>query len=420
MNNGDGNSPAILYFGNGWNADNRTSSHHIASCLSKHYQVHYIECPGMRSPSASKRDLWRILEKGVRFLRGTREAGQQLTVTTLLQIPFHRFAAVRRWNARIIRWAVRWLMWRQGVRRPILWFTVPHVPALVGALGESLSVYYCTDDHSALPNVDVDAIRMMDEEMTRSANIVFVASETLLAKKSAANEHTYHSPHGVDVDHFGRAQDPQGAPPSDVAALPHPVIGFFGLIEDWIDLDLVANLARKRPHWSFVMIGRVAVPPDRVPQLPNVHYLGPRPYELLPEYGRTFDAAIIPYKLTRQVLHANPLKLREFLAMGKPIVSVRTPETEKFSDVVGLADTAEEFTSLLDAAIAGDPPGATRRRMDRVACQSWESRVASLMRVVDDHSRRPAAGTVASGDEVDCPRETTQVELEESCTIRMS
>ncbi len=275
-------------------------------------------------------------------------------------------------------------MWRLGIRRPVLWFVVPHVSSLVGRLSESLSIYYCIDDYASLPDVDVEAVRAMDEALMRKADLVFVASDTLLVGKSALNPNTHHSPHGVDIKHFGRACADDERVPRDIAGLPRPIIGFFGLIESWIDLELVAHLAEQRPKWSFLMIGRVAVPEDNVPRLPNLHFLGRRCYEDLPDYGRHFDVAIIPYKLTRQVIHANPLKLREYLAMGKPIVSVRTPETEKFGDVVGIAENREDFLVRLDRVVR-EPrtPEAVRKSIDRVASSSWEARVAEVLEVME-------------------------------------
>ena len=127
---------------------------------------------------------------------------------TLLQIPLHRFALVRWLNAHLVHWSIRWLMWRKGIRRPILWFVAPHVASLIGRLGESLSVYYVTDDHASMPGIDRDSMRAMDEKLTREAGIVFVASDTLLDRKLALNPNTHYSPHGVDVGHFGRAHDP--------------------------------------------------------------------------------------------------------------------------------------------------------------------------------------------------------------------
>jgi glycosyltransferase involved in cell wall biosynthesis len=247
-------------------------------------------------------------------------------------------------------------------------------------LEESLSVYYCIDDYASLPNVDPEAIAAMDDQLTRKADIVFVASKTLLENKLALNGNTHYSPHGVDVDHFARAHEGNGPLPREMERLAHPIVGFFGLIDERLDVELVEYLARRRPEWEFVLIGRVALPAAGVPQTQNVHFLGPRPYESLPDYGRHFDATIIPYRNIEHVGHINPLKLREYLAMGKPVVSVRIPEAEKLSDVIAIADARDEFLSLLDAAVSnsGDETAA-RRRISRVAPESWEARVQAVL-----------------------------------------
>jgi glycosyltransferase involved in cell wall biosynthesis len=378
------NRKTILYFSNDWNAENRTSSHHIARRLARQHEVYYIECPGMRKPRRSGRDMRRVLQKMWRSLRGAREVLPGLKVRTLLQIPLHRFRVVRWLNAQLIVWSVRWLMFRHGIRQPIIWFVAPHVASLIGRLGESLSVYYVTDDHASMPDIDRDSMRAMDEKLTREASVVFVASDTLLERKRAMNPNTHYSPHGVDVEHFRRACDPTGRMPDDIRPLRHPIIGFFGLIEHWIDLELVAHLAEQRPAWTFVMIGRVAVSEELVPKLPNLLFLGKRNYEELPDYGSHFDAAIIPYRMTYQVLHANPLKLREYLAMGKPIVSVATPATEAFAEVIEIGRTADEFLAKLDKVIGlPDTPEAIQRRLDRVAASSWDSRVTEVLKLLD-------------------------------------
>jgi glycosyltransferase involved in cell wall biosynthesis len=393
-------APPILYFGNDWSAENRTSSHHIARWLARGHKVYYIECPGLRAPKTSGRDFKKIGTKLARFVRGPRKVPEGLEVWTLLQVPLHRFGLVRRINRGLMRAALRWLMWSRKVRNPITWFMLPHLAPLVGTLGERLSVYYCIDDYSALPDVNEEAVRAMDEETTRKADLVFVASKTLLAAKRRLNPDTHVSPHGVDVEHFARARDGQtGQGPADTAGLPRPIIGFFGLIEKWIDLGLVNYLAEQRPEWTFLMIGRVAVGPDQVPRRPNLHFLGVRPYETLPDYGRQFDVAIIPYHLTRQVLHANPIKLREYLAMGKPVVSVATPEIEKYADVVRLARSREEFLAQLDAAVADRSAAEVERRVARVAAESWDARLWSVLDVVASRLRDQAKACAVSASQ---------------------
>jgi len=377
--------PTILYFGNDWAAENRTSSHHVARWLAKRYRVIYVESPGLRAPKSTGRDLKKLLSKVGLALRGPRPTPEGLQVQTLLQIPLHGSKLVRRANRELLLLTLKLLMRLQGVKRPLTWFVVPHLASVVGELGERMSVYYCIDDYAALPDVDVAAVRDMDDTLTRKADLVFVASGTLLEGKRALNANTHVSAHGVDFDHFVKAQDPKLEIPADAASLPRPIIGFFGLIERWIELSLVRYLAEQRPNWTFLMIGRIAVPENEVPRLPNIHYLGRRPYETLPAYGKAFTAAIIPYHLTQQVINSNPIKLREYLAMGKPIVSVSTPEIDKFREFVSIARTREEFLAHLDRAVA---QGLTAEQIERqtalAATMTWDANLKKVMSMVEE------------------------------------
>ncbi len=394
----------FLYFGNDWYAENRTSSHHIARRLARQNRLYYIECPGLRAPSGSRRDLQKIWIKLRRFLSGPQPVAENLKVWTLLQLPFHRFALIRRLNVFLVLATLRWLMWREGIRRPLTWFVIPHLASIVGRLGEQMSVYYCTDDYSAMPGVIERVVRLMDEATTRKANLVFVASETLLEPKLRLNPNTYVSPHGVDVQHFGQAQDCRLPVPVEMAGMSHPIVGFFGLIERWIDLDLIHFLAESRPCWTFVMIGRLAAPAEELQRLPNVHFLGKRAYEDLPIYGKQFDVGILPYHLNRQVIHANPLKLREYLAMGKPVVSVSTNEIDKYADVVEIAHSHEEFLGKLDVVLSRpSTPAEIQRRLDRVAAESWDARLERVLTIVWQHRKEGDGSTSRLAEPVTLP-----------------
>jgi glycosyltransferase involved in cell wall biosynthesis len=377
--------PPIVYFGNDWSAENRTSSHHVARWLARRTTVVYFETPGLRAPKASSRDVRKVVRKVLGFLRGPRRQPEGLWLGTLLQIPLHRSALVRRINLTLLRATVRGVMWRLAIRRPIVWFVVPHVGALAGQLGERLSVYYCIDDYAALPDVDERAVREMDEALTTKADLVFAASPEVLARKRFLNQDSHLSPHGVDFAHFVQAQDPELTEPDDVRSLPRPIVGFFGLIEQWIDLDLVGWLAAMRPRWTFFMIGRVAVDESALPREPNVRFVGSRPYDSLPAYGKAFDVAILPYRLTPQVLAANPLKLREYLAMGKPVVSVSTPVIDGFGELVAIARSREDFLTALDRAVSGGlSPQQRRVQTQAVSGMTWDANLSKVLKVVEE------------------------------------
>jgi glycosyltransferase involved in cell wall biosynthesis len=371
--------PPIAYFGNDWFADNRTSSHHVARQLSRYARVLYLETPGLRPPQATSRDFRRLATKLGRAFR-RHQAMEHVTVRTLPQLPLHGSALARQVNAVASSLFTRAILRKERMDRPIVWCTIPHVAHIVERIPRALLVYHCIDDYSALPGVDAVAVRAMDERLTRAADLVIAASRPVFDAKRELNPATSLMPHGVDVAHFSQARTVSFEEPAELRGLKRPIVGFFGLIEQWIDLDLVDWLASRRPDVTFVMIGRLAVPAESAPRSPNVVLLGPRPYEELPRYGSFFDAAIIPYRLTDQVIAANPLKLREYLAMGLPVVSVSTPEIDKFADVVAIARTREAFHDALGTALAeGNAPGLAERRMNWIHNDSWDARVANLV-----------------------------------------
>ena len=375
--------PPILYFGNDWFADDRTSSHHVARQLARRTKVSVFR--GAR-PAPAAGDVARHpadrpqadtrARPAFRRRRSTGGAHGAAASATRLGVR-SRTERLCQQHLRGDGGAAR------GDDRSDRLVHRASRGQLRAAAAAIAAVYHCIDDYSALPGVDARAVRMMDDSLTRDADLVVAASGPVFAAKQRLNESTLLMPHGVDVAHFGRAQSEELRRPEDLP-VQRPIVGFVGLIEQWIDLELVAYLAENIPEATFVMIGRIAVPAAAVPSRPNLLFLGPRPYESLPAYGRFFDAAIIPYKLTDQVIAANPLKLREYLAMGLPTVSVSTPEIDQFADVVSVNRTREDFLCSLRSALATpSTDDAIRRRMRAVADVSWESRVAGLLTHID-------------------------------------
>lgn len=370
---------AIVYFGNDWLAENRTSSHHVATRLARIAPLLYVSSPGLRAPQASGRDLGRMLRKLRASLRPPSEVEPGLWHCTVPQLPFRRIPGVDAVNRAFGRWSVRRAMRAAGIGRCISWFVVPHPGFLAGRLGEDLCVYYCIDDYAAHPGVDAERIGRRDAELSRRADVLFVAPPTLLAPKQALNPNTIASPHGVDVELFARAADAETEVAAGALALARPVIGYFGSLHDWIDFGLIEWLARERPHWSFLLVGHVATDVGALAGLPNVHLAGPQPYASLPAWAKAFDVAIIPYRLNRQVANANPLKLREYLATGKPVVSVRNAEIEKFARWVRIADDREAFLAAIERTLADDSPADALERRAAVADQTWDRRVADVV-----------------------------------------
>ena len=369
----------VVYFGNDWHSENRTSSHHVATRLASAMSVLYVASPGLRAPQASGRDLKRLVRKLFAALKPPTKIGERLWLCTVPQIPFRRLPGVDAINRLFGVWSVRRALRKAGFHRRITWFVVPHPGFMAKHLGEELCVYYCIDDYAAHPGVDANLIAARDDELTKTADLVFVAPPALLASKREINPHTVFAPHGVDVELFGKAQDPATEIPAAARNLPKPVIGYFGSIHEWIDVELIEWLARARPEWTFLLIGHAAVDVAALRALSNVHLIGAQPYQTLPAWAKAFDVAIIPYRLNRQVENANPLKLREYLACGKPIVSVRNAEIEKFSRWVRIADGREAFLNEIEGALRDERAEMPAERRAAVADQTWDRRVADVL-----------------------------------------
>jgi glycosyltransferase involved in cell wall biosynthesis len=269
-----------------------------------------------------------------------------------------------------------------GIDDPILWFLVPHPAFMLETLAHRMAVYYCIDDYAAHPGVDVGHMKACDQFLTERVDQRFVAPPTLYEVKRQQNPNTVFSPHGVDVDLFGRAQHAQTVVPAPAANLPHPVIGYFGLIAPWTHVEMIAELAQRRPQWHFLLVGHASANVDALSGLSNVSMVGPQPYETLPGWAKAFDVAIIPYRMNQQVLNANPLKLREYLATGKPVVSVPTPEVERFGSLVRVALGTDDYLAAIETALQDHDPQQRDARMASVRAMSWDQRVEDTWQTV--------------------------------------
>jgi glycosyltransferase involved in cell wall biosynthesis len=377
----------ILYFGNDWHAENKTSSHHIAEELSGMFSVTYVECPGLRTPTGSGRDLLKLFRKIALLMKGKRIVHENLCVFTQPKVPLYGLPGISWFNERLSSLFVKMIRGNVPHGKGIAFFLIPHAYGAMEGLQDYFNVYYCIDEYSSLPGVDPDAVSLMDRRMMEKADMVFIASKELYERRrdEYPQKHIVHSPHGVDYEHFQENRFAGNPPPESIEGLKRPIIGFFGLIERWIDLELVQYMAERKPDWSFLMIGKLLVDlPPGLLKRKNVYFPGFVPYAEIPNYARWFDAAVLPYRLNRQVLNSNPKKLREYLALGKPIVSVRYPEVEQFSDLVEIADGYEDFLIKLEKAVSTDSPEKAVLRRQRVAPYTWTNRVVEIFSQVNE------------------------------------
>jgi glycosyltransferase involved in cell wall biosynthesis len=266
-----------------------------------------------------------------------------------------------------------------GFRRVIDWVFNPTAAVVAGALGEDLVVYYCVDEFTAFAGIAPQLVEL-ERSLIRKADLVIVSSEKLYKTKSVDNPRTTLVRHGVVYDHFRKALAPATIVPDDIARLPKPVIGYFGLMaEDWIDIDLMAHVAEHFSSGSMVLLGKVTTDISRLTALPNVHVLGRKPFETLPAYCKGFDVAINPFPINQVTLNANPLKVREYLAAGLPVVSSRIPEVEVIKEA-RIADSKEGFVKAIEEALQS--PGPSAERSESMKNESWDAKLEEVRRAV--------------------------------------
>jgi glycosyltransferase involved in cell wall biosynthesis len=182
--------------------------------------------------------------------------------------------------------------------------------------------------------------------------------------------------------------------PPELERLPRPVVGFFGLIADWVDLDLMGAVAKARPDWSIVLVGKVDTDTAPIDGLPNVHLFGWRDYRSLPSWCRGFDVATLPFRVNRLTLAANPLKLREYLAAGLPVVATAIPEAARLQPAVSVGSSAGDFVRAIEGLLARGEVGPSVERSRAMDGESWDAKVEAMSSLVErflDHGRRDEA-----------------------------
>jgi glycosyltransferase involved in cell wall biosynthesis len=373
----------FIYFGNDWFAENRTSSHHIAKRLGDKFPVLYVEVPGLRAPKANSRDLLKLMKK----LRMTFQPPQQVAPhfwrMTMPQIPFRRFASVRAANQAFSQMLIRRAIRKLNFNDAVAWFHVPHPGFLAKHLGEKFTVFYCIDEYAKLPDVDSVAVQKMDDELTVAADIVFTCNKTLLEARQSLNANIHVNPHGVDTELFALANSPDTKIPAEVEGMSRPIIGFWGLIDRWVDLSILEYIARDRPNWTILLIGRVAVDVSVLKRMPNVVFAGTKPYSELPSWAKAIDVCILPFTRTSLMVQSSPLKLREYLAAGKPTVAVPLPESKLLGEVVKTAEDGPGFVRAIEEALAANSPELIALRQKSVETSTWDATVANALRKIE-------------------------------------
>jgi len=379
------NQNIICFAGEDWWFHNPHSNLHIMQALAAENRILFVNSPGIRMPDFRKdKFAWkRVFKKLKSFSRFVRKAQENIWVFTPFAIPvIPRFQkAISRFNTAMLLFQVRLLMRWLKLGEPILWITVlvaKDVALRLLRQGGKCLVYYCVDNTPHYPGVDHDYMIGLENDLHRNADLAFFVNHALLEERRHFNPNTFYTGHGVDYGHFARAQDRSLPVPPDIAAIKGPIAGYMGEINS-LDLDLLKYLAGENPQVSFVFVGDIYSDMAAIRNLGNVHFLGKRTYDELPAYLQCFDVCCLYYRTEATFNnYRNPKKLLEYLATGKPVVSVSILEVEHFRDYVAIAGSYEEYNALLRQAIGGDSAPHREQRIRFTENQTWNHVAAGI------------------------------------------
>lgn len=374
--------------------DHPTSKHHVMRHLAAQNHVLWVNFHASRRPRLTRGDTHMVLRRLRQMWGGTRRVAPGIDVLSPLVVPLPDVPLARAVNGCALARQVSVALRRLPRRPTQLWLFTPDVPELIDRLGGEHVVYYCVDDFAAFTGYNTPLMERLERRTMAASDVVITTSAELYQERRSLHPHVHLVPHGVDFEHFSVTPGlPREAVPGDLKAIRGPVFGYMGLITDYMDWSLISRAARARPDWSFVLLGDVRCDVSAVAGCRNVHLLGGRPYEQLPAYCRGFDVGLIPFALNRLTRAVNPIKLREYLAAGLPVVSAPLAAVLRYRPSVLTAMTLDEFVAAGEEALRMAGEEDPRVRQEVVRSEGWSARVEELSSLVEGGVTREALPT---------------------------
>jgi glycosyltransferase involved in cell wall biosynthesis len=369
----------VCFAGEDWWYHHPHSKNHLLKRYALRNKVLFVNSITMGLPSMTNPDFFlKIRRKLKSYLRWLRKVPEGLWVMTPVNLPFYG-SRIGRWLNRILLVAqLRVAMLMLGISRPILWVAIPTAAEMTGRLGEKLLLYQVSDKYDANEDsaLSGQVIRKYDRELKDAADVVLYSGRKLFREATEPNR--YFLEQAVDFEHFSELK---AEPAPELARIPHPILGYFGSMDYVMDTELMAEVARLRPGWHWVMLGlksnliRVTAP--------NIHFLGAKPYTALPRYIRQFDVCVLPWRETNTFTsYGSAIKVREYLATGKPVVMAPLYE---YLETPGLRfyRGTQEFIAQIEAALEEDTPALAAQRQAVVKDGTWDERARQLAALIN-------------------------------------
>src|ERR1043165_5702148 len=286
----------------------------------------------------------------------------------------------------------------QKIAEHMLWYYTPMALGWTRHLKPLALVYDCMDELSAFKGAPA-SLKEREAELFKQADLVFTGGQSLFEAKRHLHKNIYSFPSSIDAQHFAQARSLKNDP-ADQEAIPHPRLGFFGVIDERMDIELLDAVAKARPHWQLVMIGPVVkIDEADLPRLPNIHYLGAKTYKELPSYLAGWDVALLPFARHESTRFISPTKTPEYLAAGCPVVSTSIRDVARPYGELGLvaiADTPEEFVAAIEDTLNDSDAASRIKSVDMFLSQiSWDETWGRMAELIEDVIEERRASKIA-------------------------
>jgi glycosyltransferase involved in cell wall biosynthesis len=374
------NHSIICFGGEDWWYHHPHSKNHLMKRFARAgNKVIFVNSISMGLAGLTNKDLLpRVMRKLRSYAKLARVTAEGITVVSPAALPFFGSRAARSANRRLLTAQIGALARRRGLVRPVLWIAIPTAVEMIGRLDESLVVYQVSDKYDANTMdhaTDPLTIRRLHERALDAADIILYSGRKLLDEATRGRERSYLLEQAVDFEHWSRVGTGALEVAAAVARIPHPRLGYFGAIEPWlVDQELIKRAARERPTWQWIFIGNKSRGLE-IEDLPNVHFLPPVAYDELPRYAAGFDVCVLPWETEQSFTsYGSAIKVREYLATGKPVVIAPLPEYEPMKDVLRIARSRDDFLRLVEEALDERDEAAARARQSAVAGGTWDAR----------------------------------------------
>jgi glycosyltransferase involved in cell wall biosynthesis len=378
----------ICFAGEDWWYHHPHSKNHIMKRLARNNKVMFINSISMGLPSVRSKDFFaKVRRKLKSYLKFVRRSPEGIWVVTPIVTPFFSSQWGRTLNKWLLIIQLRMLMVLLGFSSPILWIAIPTAKDIVGRLGEKLLIYQVSDKYEA-NDMDHGArgglIRSLHDELQDKAAIIYYSGKKLFGE-AKYKEKSYLLEQAVDFEHFSAVTAKSFPIPNEFQPIKKPVLGYFGAIETWlVDQELIRYVSERRPDWQWVFIG-LKTRPLTVEDLPNVHMLGSKNYYDLPAYAAQFSVCVLPWVTNNEfVNYGSAIKVREYLATGKPVVITPLYEYEELDGILRIARGYDHFIELVEQALKENDLAAKTQRQATVVNSTWDVRTEQVCTLIEE------------------------------------